>query len=281
MTKTTVLTSAVERALALGDVDDRDRSYFHDLNASVDRSQLLLARVRLAERFGEFPAAPISREDTHTAPGVWELATLLELAASHDRLLARALSPEIVAATLADLGQQCRLHRAEHGNAGLGTWHWLSLHASGSLFRIGRLQYHLRRIADAENSWEVDVHIPAGEALAPATVDGSLSRAAAFFRTHFPQLRIDRAVCTSWLFDPWLLERMKPTSNILSFAHRFQPRAATPEPTDALYFTFGTRDMGRLHRLSARSGLQSLVLERLRTEGTWFLGRGEFRWLAS
>lgn len=65
----------------------------------------------------------------------------------------------------------------------------------------------------------LNMHIPAGQRLAPAEVDRSLAEAKAFFEAnHFP---VKVVTCQSWLLDYKLCEYAPDNTNILDFMRRF------------------------------------------------------------
>ncbi|GAA4365308.1 hypothetical protein [Paeniglutamicibacter cryotolerans] len=154
----------------------------------------------------------------------------------------------------------------------------------GSLLRIGRLQFHLRQQAAPRGplttgDWFVGVHIPGDGPLDPTAVDKSLDAAASIFADRFPDRPIVAASCDSWLLDPHLATSM-PASNMSGFARRFALESLRPEPTDALYFTFRTRDFARVPRLPRDTSLQRAVLDRIEAGGIWQVGSGWLPWPA-
>lgn len=195
------------------------------------------------------------------------------------------IDPSLTTATLADVGLQLSIHRRAHACFGLETWGWLTHHLDGSLFRIGRLQFHLQptlrsRGPLAAGDWFLGIHIPEDGPLHPLAVDEALDTATTFFAVHFPDRRLRAASCDSWLLDPHLANVL-PTSNMAAFAARFELDALRPEPGDALYFTFRTRDMARVPALPRTTSLQRAVLERIDAGGVWQVGTGWIPWPAT
>lgn len=187
---------------------------------------------------------------------------------------------EVSRATLADMGRQLALHRRVHGRFGLDPVWWLTLHLSGSLFALGRLQYLIQppppayQEALGAQEWALDIHIPATGPLVPSAIDESLADARTFFAQCFPGRPVRVATCNSWLLDPYLLEHL-PRSNIAHFARRFT-LVGEPfdQPEDAVYYTFRTRDLHHLDALPRATSLQRTVLERIDAGGTWQAARG-------
>jgi hypothetical protein len=170
------------------------------------------------------------------------LATLPHVRAFH---ASRGIPAAVSWASLADLGAHVALQRRIRGVGGLDAPWWLVGHFRGAIYRLGRLQFERFRIesspgrrnpmfwldaADAEGGRPgrrpgdpaLAVHIPEGGPLMPDAVDRSLDWAADFFPRHFPEESPRVAVCTSWLLDDHLAERLPRDSNIVRFARRFR-----------------------------------------------------------
>lgn len=233
------------------------------------------ALAGLEARWGSFPA-----EGLRTLPGVdsraWIEALLRFAPVAAARLEGMRIPAAVIEATLADIGAQLHWHRRTHGDLGLDTAWWVTLHLSGSLYRLGRLQFHLHR--EPENGlWVVGLHIPGDGTLDAGSVDASLRLAAAFFAEHFPAHRIDHAYCDSWLLDPHLSGAL-PNSNMAGFAARFTDVDLRDDPGDALYFTFRVPADTRISTLPRDSSLQRVVLERIETGGSWQVGKGLAPW---
>ncbi|MFJ5957066.1 acyltransferase domain-containing protein [Paenarthrobacter sp. NPDC092416] len=239
-------------------------------NASVQR-----ALAALEERLGTFPTASITSSDISEVE--WVEALLRFAPAVHEYHLAQGVDADTSAATLADMGLQLRINRRVHGQFGLDTWGWLTLHMAGNLFRLGRLQFHLVRAeanqSSAKSQWVLGVHIPEDGGLSRALVDASFEEARSFFARCFPDKPVATATCDSWMLDPYLLAKL-PESNIAGFARRFTVDRCTDAPTDAVYFTFRHRGLENLDSLPRETSLQRVVLERIDDGGTWQLGHG-------
>ncbi|MFJ4169191.1 acyltransferase domain-containing protein [Paenarthrobacter sp. NPDC089714] len=259
------------------DITGEDARECADLLAATPGPGVQQALEALQARLGTFPSdSVISNGPTESE---WITALLRFAPLVHSYHLGLAITPEVSAASLADVGLQLRINRRVHGRFGLDTWAWLTLHMAGNLFRLGRLQFHLvrRQSPEAEDgqerSWVLGVHIPEAGALAPAAVDASFRDAKLFFAGHFPDKPIATATCESWMLDPYLANHL-PESNIASFARRFTLDRCTDAPTDAVYFTFRHRGLEGLDALPRETSLQRLVLERIDDGGTWQLGHG-------
>ena len=186
------------------------------------------------------------------------------------------IAPRVIEATLADIGRQFQLHRRTHGGFGMATDWWSTLHLSGSLYRLGRLQFHLHR-ASARGAWVVGVHIPEDGPLDAAAVDSSFALAATFFARHHPAQPIEHAYAESWLLDPCLAQGL-PEFNMARFTARFSDVVLHEGPGDALYFTFRAPADVDVYTLPRESSLQRLALERIDAGGHWQADRVRAAW---
>jgi len=258
------------------DVRDDDARECAELLSTPPGPAVLSALSALEARLGTFPSGAAHADGCTERDWIEALLRFAPDAASYHRSL--GIPAGLSAAILADVGLNLRINRRVHGRFGLDTWAWLTLHMAGNMFRLGRLQYHLVRSSGGlspapEGEWLLGVHIPEDGGLSPAVVDESLALARAFFDRHFPDKPVRLATCDSWMLDPYLAQRL-PESNIASFARRFTVDRCSDAASDAVYFTFRTRDMENLAQLPRDTSLQRVVLERIDDGGIWQLGHG-------
>ncbi|WP_115788717.1 acyltransferase domain-containing protein [Arthrobacter silvisoli] len=258
------------------DIRDDDARGCAALLSTPPGPAVVSAVSALEARLGTFPSGTASADGCTEHDWIEALLRFAPVAASYHASL--GIPAGVSAAILADVGLNLRINRRVHGNFGLDTWAWLTLHMAGNMFRLGRLQYHLVRSSGGrspvpEGEWLVGVHIPEDGGLSPAVVDESLAQARRFFDGHFPDKPVRLATCDSWMLDPYLAARL-PESNIASFARRFTVDRCSDAASDAVYFTFRTRDMANLTGLPRDTSLQRVVLERIDDGGTWQLGHG-------
>ncbi|MFJ3956832.1 acyltransferase domain-containing protein [Arthrobacter sp. NPDC090010] len=262
--------------LDLTGIEAGDRDDVLRLLSGVPGPEVLAAMEILRERLGSFPGGYAS--NSGFGEFVWLEAYLRFTPELLEYWNGLNIPAEVAEATLADLGRHVDISRRVFGHFSLETFGWLSLHYAGSLFQLGRLQFHLlQHHEDAEwarpGEWLLSVHIPEGGGLSPAAVDDSMSRAVTFFAEFFPDKPVQQAECISWLLDPELTRRL-PASNMARFAQRFALDRTSASPGDAVYFTFRKRGLDGLDQLPRESSLQRAVLEHLDDGGEWGLGHG-------
>ena len=183
------------------------------------------------------------------------------------------ISDAVSWATLADLGRNLAVDRRMHREGWPVMQSWLTLHARGGVYELGRL-HHQRGGAS------IDVHIPESGPLTPQAVEASLDQARAFFPRHFPDERYTTFACGSWLLDPQLLEYLPGDCNIARFQRRFELEPyQEPEGLDCdvevLRFVFRTLSTP-LDRLPRRTVLERAIVDHLKAGRHWYWRRGSF-----
>jgi hypothetical protein len=159
--------------------------------------------------------------------------------------------------TLADLGRNLAIDRRMHREGWPVMQSWLTLHARGGIYELGRLQHHRGGTA-------IHLHIPESGPMTPEAVAASLDEARAFFPRHFPDERYTAFSCGSWLLDPQLLEYLPGDSNIVRFQRRLELEPyEEPEGLDGdvevLRFVFRTLTTP-LDQLPRRTVLQRAIV---------------------
>lgn len=177
-------------------------------------------------------------------------------------------------ATLADLGRNLAIDRRMNREGWPVMQSWLTLHARGGLYELGRLQH--QRGDDAA----ISLHIPESGPMTPAAVTASLDAAREFFPRHFPDERYTAFSCSSWLLDPQLSEYLPEDSNIVRFQRRFELEPyREPDGSDAdvevLRFVFRTLSTP-LDRLPRRTLLERAIVDHLKAGRHWQIHRGLF-----
>jgi hypothetical protein len=175
--------------------------------------------------------------------------------------------------SLADLGRNLAVDRRMNREGWPVMQSWLTLHARGSVYELGRL-HHQR------GDGAINLHIPEAGPLTPEAVDASLDQGRAFFPRHFPDEPYPAFACGSWLLDPQLLDYLPADSNIVRFQRRFELEAyQVPEGIDAdvevLRFVFRTLTTP-LDQLPRRTVLQRAIVDHLQAGGHWYWRIGRF-----
>jgi hypothetical protein len=193
----------------------------------------------------------------------------------------RGIPHDISQTTLADLGRQVSIHRRVFGSIGLDTYGWMSLHWTGQLYQLGRLQFDLGRVDPtsqwaralpdnvAPGDWVLGVHIPEAGPLDEASVRASLSDVRPFLETYFPETAATMQRCFSWMLDPYLRDVL-PDSNITRFQKLFTRDGLFEDSDeDILYFVFRRKGIEDLDQLPRDTRLQRAVLDRIKAGGIW------------
>jgi GNAT domain-containint protein/N-acyltransferase family protein len=175
--------------------------------------------------------------------------------------------------TLADLGRNLAIDRRMHREGWPVMQAWLTLHARGGVYQLGRLQHQRGGTA-------IGLHIPEAGPMTPQAVTASLDQARAFFPRHFPDEHYPAFSCGSWLLDPQLLEYLPADSNIVLFQQRFelepyQPPEGIDADVEVLRFVFRTLTTP-LDQLPRRTVLQRAVIDHLKAGHHWHWRTGRF-----
>ena len=255
------------------------------LDRPEELASVQVAAERLVDRIGVLPPRDGAdvwsglRVDDH---GVLPLLALLATAPAVTLFHTfRNVPADVSAATLADLGQQTRVHRLVHGRFGLGTYAWEAGYVwSGALYRLGRLQFDLElqpTVDGVGQEWVLSTHIPRSGPLAPADVDAAFAAARAFFAERFPEHPVDPGQgihCRSWMLDPRLPDLL-PGSNLAAFQQRWRTYGLPGVgDDDALFFGFARRGAPDLREVPAETSLQRAIASVWRSGNHWLVVDG-------
>jgi hypothetical protein len=202
---------------------------------------------------------------------VYEYLALVDVVRDYHR--EHGIADAVSWATLADLGRNLAIDRRMHREGWPVMQGWLTLHARGGLYELGRLQHERGGTA-------IGLHIPEAGPLSPSTIEASLDEARAFFPRHFPDEHYTAFSCGSWLLDPQLREYLPEDSNIVRFQQRFTLEPyEEPDGLDAdvevRRFVFRTLTTP-LDELPRRTVLERAVVDHLRSGRHWHWRRGRF-----
>ncbi|NMO54598.1 DUF5596 domain-containing protein [Actinoplanes sp. TBRC 11911] len=243
-----------------------------ELRWLLDRS-IALVRADLAGHAWLVPGPELPRERGFAWRHlyVYGYLALVDVVRAYHRK--HGISDDVSWVTLADLGRNLAIDRRMRGEGWPIMQSWLTLHARGSLYELGRLQHQ-------RGDTSIDLHIPDAGPLSPESVTASLDRARAFFPRHFPDERYTAFSCGSWLLDPQLLEYLPDDANIVRFQRRFDLEAyEEPEGlnADVEVRRFVFRSLSTpLDRLPRRTVLQRAIVDHLRAGRHWYWRRGHF-----
>ena len=265
--------------------------------AATARSQVVAQAVRLSEVVGRFVyhsgILADKEESAFEVPGVaghgWGVLALCALVAAVPEIRAyhaeRGVSDEVSWESLADLGQQVRVHRETFDEFGIHTHGWLTTAWSRALYGLGRLQFNLswyqppaadeaHPVADPQPRWVWSTHIPGTGPLTPEATAASFARAAEFFPAHFPEFEVSEFFCASWLLDP-RFARLDPASNTARFQALWQlDGPGVDADGDAVFFLWRRRGEVAVADLPTDSSLRRLVAGEMAAGRAWQVWRG-------
>lgn len=267
----------VDWLITLANIHDEDLAEVRDLLLRAPDAAVEETLMVLRSRLGVFDPPDLASTQDEL---VWLEALLRFLPEQLSWYQGRGIPDAILRATVADIGRHVAISRTTKGRFSLDTWRWLTEHATGTLYQLGRLQFQLisgpAQIPGLKPEEAIlGAHIPQEGPILPAAVSDSLAQATRFFQKYFPEHPVRFANCISWLLDPYLAEHLDPSSNIAQFAERFESYdVPVDSPGDAVYFTFRIRNAQSTKSLPRETALQRLVADRIDSGGTWQVGRG-------
>lgn len=115
---------------------------------------------------------------------------------------------------------------------------WTTRQAGCHLFRIGELEYEIKR---TEKETVISIHIPSDADFSPLAVEKSLQDAKRFFAKYYPSLNGAEYRCHSWLLDGQLKAMLGDQSNIITFQNRFEIFDEGEVGTDFAEWLFHTK----------------------------------------
>lgn len=148
---------------------------------------------------------------------------------------------------------------------------WTARQISGTLFRLGELEYELR--TGDGGPW-ISIHIPSDAALTPDRCGRSLDWARSFFADRFPAWAGRPYLCRSWLLAPELRELLPPESRILAFQRRLRLEGTETGDREYMRWIFRRDPAASLADLPEDTTLQRNLKRRLLEGGGLSVGRG-------
>ncbi|MBR5236489.1 MAG: amidohydrolase family protein [Clostridia bacterium] len=157
---------------------------------------------------------------------------------------AKGISEDILLDTLGDIVRWCRIWSEIKGELYLGETEFLAWHMKLKLFKLGRLQFAMKKAEEDIPSLNikkgdalVDVHIPAAGSLDKKVCQVSFALAREFFEKFFPEHKFNYFTCDSWLLDDGLKKLLPRSSNIVAFGNMF--KKVSKRPSDSvLHYVF-------------------------------------------
>lgn len=119
--------------------------------------------------------------------------------------------------------------------------------------------------------WVLDMHIPAGGGMAPALVHASYRRAADFFPRYFPTMLPKAYVCSSWIYNPGLVDILPPESNLVANLRDAYLIPVVSGQEDGLGFMF-YQEKFDAQTAPRKTSLQRAILDFLSHGGRWRCG---------
>lgn len=195
--------------------------FLDEILSSEELKALLLADPETSEKARLTAEKVIATKSSEgIEPGMFSLFVFAHLASYTLELHRRHGIPhEITVATLRDVNNWTENYRLVHGKPGLFHLGWLTNHALGNLFRLGRLQFIHAEAPSVVPSGKhvIEVHIPQGEPLDINACLESLDMAREFMAKLYPDQPADYFVCGSWLLSPQLPLVSDESSNVCRF----------------------------------------------------------------
>jgi hypothetical protein len=252
--------------------DDDSPLWTPELRWLLDRS-IALVRADLGgfEWLAPGPELPRERGPAWRHLYAYAYLALVDVAFGYHR--DHGISESVSWTTLADFGRNLAVDRRMNREGWPVMQAWLTLHARGGLYELGRLQHQ-------RGDGTISLHVPEAGPLTAEAIVASLDEARAFFPRHFPDEHYTTFSCGSWLLDPQLLEYLPADSNIVRFQQRFelepyeQPEGLDPD-VEVRRFAFRSLTTP-LDRLPRRTVLQRAVIDHLQSGRHWQWRRGSF-----
>lgn len=207
-------------------------------NAALSAYTAALAdAMRDRERFAQdlrtvrFPQ-PEPEKSTLACDFIPVLALLTQLAPSVERMRARQIPEDVIAASLENTRECLRVFERRYGRPGMDMHYfgWSQGFLDARILRIGSLEFEaVPRFGSAMTLPDrtigpdepvIGVHIPAGADISHAARHAAYARAREIFERSFPETRFRGFACWSWLMDPQLAELL-PGSKIAAFQGEF------------------------------------------------------------
>lgn len=180
---------------------------------------------------------------------------------------------DVFFATMSDFARNCERTFELYGTYGIQQQvyrKWFRLNLDMCLFRLGRLQFDIRKSLDDIPEFDLKigdtvlwVHIPKGDGLSDAECESAYDYARVFFKKHFD---LDKCVfmCNSWLLHPWLREVLSKESGIIKFQSKFKLTKIATDYDNARAWIFPGLENVDLEKLPQKTSLQRAAVIRMK-----------------
>ena len=199
---------------------------------------------------------------------------------SAERFRSWGIPEKVIHDTLCVLHRFAGEYRSEFGVFGFDRGFWAWRQASGTIFRLGALEYEYltMSIHNADltgipaDTPVLTIHIPSGADLSRESLDDSYQQARTFYPVHREACLRDgqlpeAIMCRSWLLSPTLRTLLKETSGIRRFAEDFQLYESEDESKGCYHFLFLVKDDTPAADLPENTSLQRAVKAHLMAGG--------------
>lgn len=206
--------------------------------------------------------------------GMKELCSMLRCAImARDTYAVLGISNDIYIDTMAAFSRFVREHMESYGFYGFHRANWTTRQVSGTLFRIGQLEYELTTLKDIPM---VSLHIPTDVDLRSEVLRPSVKEALKKLYEIFPDYADKTVFCHTWLLSAQLKDMLPETSNILLFQEMFDIEPEGYPGNDILTWVFKNPDLPK-EEYPENTSLQR-KLKTFLLEGKQFCnGRGYLR----
>ena len=160
-------------------------------------------------------------------------------------------------------------HLVSFGKYGFDRDFWTPRQLSSVLFRVGRLEYELKKDV-------IDIHIPSGGTLDREPIAQSLARGREFISRHFPAWKDAPMVCHSWLLSPTLAKLLPEDSGIRTFQSFFRIAPTGKEDKSYLEWCYKREDL-TLEELPENTSLQRTLKAHLLAGNIFLDARGTLK----
>ena len=208
---------------------------------ALEKAERLMERIGMPREFllrsGDAGMAALSGQPVDDGDGALTLVRqLMDAVQSREDGPWAGLPEDVWLATMGAFTRFVNEHHRSTGEYGFDRGSWTTRQAGAVLFRVGTLEYELRRDA---NGPFVDLHIPSDADLSPDALNTSVARARRFLTAHRPEWDGAPMRCDSWLLSPALKDLLPENSRILRFQAAFDLTEADPDDRSYIPWVFG------------------------------------------